>query len=94
MSDMTKRVEDLQAQANKGLKAANARDAILPWLELSRAALIEAWTREPDEKLRHEAWHAVRAHDALKKRIDNDIATGRAAADELRFLAAQKEDKS
>jgi len=91
MSDLSKRIEALQQRANQGLRAANAREAILPWLEDSRAAQIEPCSRELDASKRDELWYAVRAHDVLKKRIDDEIATGRAAADELRYLAEQKD---
>lgn len=87
---MSDRTGQLQAQVSRGVAAQRALEVAEPYLMASRTALIEAWTREGDPALRHEAWHAVRAHDAILNTIRADIASGQAAQSELRYLAQQE----
>lgn len=85
-------VSRLHALVSRGVAAKRALDVVEPYIAQSRAGLIEAWAREPDEARRHEAWHAVRAHDVILKTIRDEIETGEGAQAELRFLAQQEQN--
>ena len=79
-----------EQQTRRAAEAQRALEVAGPYLRNSRASLMEAWAREPDPAKREEAWHAVRAHDHLLKRMQDEIATGEQAKAELRFLAEQE----
>lgn len=85
-----KRLSDLQQAVSRGAQAQHALDAVEPYFARSRAAHVEAWSREQDPTQRDAWWFAVNAHDVLLKQMRDEIKSGEGARSELAYLATQE----